>query len=209
MKQKENGRTRHLGFSAHGSVDVIRRFLYDYGSNMEFCQLQLNYMDWHFQGAKEKVELVQSAGLPVWVVESLRGGRLAKATDDMTEELLQLRPGEKIPAWAFCFLQSISGVTMVLSGMPNLQQLKANLEIWQENKTLTQEEFDTLVRLADEETRKGGRVRPATIVPAIACRNFRLRIYSHCIMNIRLPEEIFFHLWPLAACQRRKGLLIV
>ena len=51
LKQKENGRIRHLGFSAHGSVEVIQRFLDAYGKHMEFCQLQLNYMDWHFQNA--------------------------------------------------------------------------------------------------------------------------------------------------------------
>ena len=59
---------------------------------MEFCQLQLNYMDWHFQKAKEKVELIQAAGLPVWVMEPLRGGRLAKASEGMKEELQKMRP---------------------------------------------------------------------------------------------------------------------
>ena len=52
------------GFSAHGSVEVIRRFLDAYGEQMEFCQLQLNYMDWHFQGAEEKVKLIWEAGDP-------------------------------------------------------------------------------------------------------------------------------------------------
>ena len=54
LKQKANGRIRHLGFSAHGSIDVIKRFLDAYGQHMEFGQLQLNYMDWHFQNAQEK-----------------------------------------------------------------------------------------------------------------------------------------------------------
>ena len=75
-KQKENGRIRHLGFSAHGEYDVIQRFLDAYGDDMEFCQLQINYLDWHFQGAKEKVELLREHHLPVWVMEPLRGGRL-------------------------------------------------------------------------------------------------------------------------------------
>ena len=74
LKQKENGRIRHLGFSAHGSTEVIRRFLDAYRKHLEFCQLQLNYMDWHFQHAEEKVKLVQEAGLPIWVMEPLRGG---------------------------------------------------------------------------------------------------------------------------------------
>lgn len=177
MRQKKNGRIRHLGFSAHGSVEVIKRFLDAYGKDMEFCQLQLNYMDWHFQGAKEKAELVQAAGIPVWVMEPLRGGRLARATDEMAGELQRMRPDEKIPAWAFRFLQSIPGVTVVLSGMSDLEQLKANMETWQEDKPLTQEEFHTLVCLADEETRKGG-------VPCTACHYCT----SHCPQELPIPD---------------------
>ena len=56
MKQKENGRIRHLGFSAHGSVEVMKRFLDAYGKHMEFCQIQMNYLDWTFQDAKGKVD---------------------------------------------------------------------------------------------------------------------------------------------------------
>lgn len=177
MRQKKNGRIRHLGFSAHGSVEVIKRFLDAYGKDMEFCQLQLNYMDWHFQGAKEKAELVQAAGIPVWVMEPLRGGRLARATDEMAGELQRMRPDEKIPAWAFRFLQSIPGVTVVLSGMSDMEQLKANMETWQEDKPLTQEEFHTLVCLADEETRKGG-------VPCTACHYCT----SHCPQELPIPD---------------------
>ena len=60
MEQKKNGRIRHLGFSAHGNLDVMKRFLEAYGEYMEFCQIQLNYLDWTFQDAKEKVELLDS-----------------------------------------------------------------------------------------------------------------------------------------------------
>ena len=52
IEQKRNGRIRHLGFSAHGEYDVIRRFLEAYGKDMEFCQLQINYLDWTFQKGK-------------------------------------------------------------------------------------------------------------------------------------------------------------
>ncbi|MGI6069238.1 MAG: aldo/keto reductase [Blautia sp.] len=182
LKQKENGRIRHLGFSAHGSVEVIKRFLFAYGAHMEFCQLQLNYMDWHFQGAKEKVELVQAAGIPIWVMEPLRGGRLAKVPDDMAGELRKMRPDEEIPAWAFRFLQSIPGVTVVLSGMSNLEQLKENLRTWQEDRPLTRKEFDTVIRLADEETRKGG-------VPCTACHYCT----SHCPQELPIPDLLAFY----------------
>jgi len=179
LRQKENGRIRHLGFSAHGSADVIRRFLDACGEHMEFCQLQLNYMDWHFQDAEGKAELIRKAGIPLWVMEPLRGGKLARASDGLAAELRRLRPEETVPAWAFRFLQSVPGVTMVLSGMSSLEQLRANLETWQEDKPLSREEFDALVRLADEETRKGG-------LPCTACHYCT----SHCPQGLSIPELI-------------------
>lgn len=179
LEQKRLGRIRHLGFSAHGSVEVIRRFLDVYGPHMEFCQLQLNYMDWHFQGAKEKVELIQAAGLPIWVMEPLRGGKLAKADEAMTAQMKAMRPEETVPGWAFRFLQSIPGVTMVLSGMSSKEQLEQNIATWQEDKPLTQDELERLVALADEQTRKGG-------LPCTACHYCT----SHCPQELPIPELI-------------------
>lgn len=179
LEQKKNGRIRHLGFSAHGSCDVIKRFLDAYGEHMEFCQLQINYMDWHFQDAKEKAELIQAAGIPIWVMEPLRGGKLASASDSVKEELAKMRPDESVPAWAFRFLQAIEGVTVVLSGMSNMEQLKDNIAVWQEDKPLTKSEFDRIVAISDEETRKGG-------LPCTACHYCT----SHCPQGLPIPELI-------------------
>lgn len=179
LEQKKNGRIRHLGFSAHGGVEVIRRFLDAYGEHMEFCQLQLNYMDWHFQKAEEKVRLLQSLSIPIWVMEPLRGGRLAQAPEAMEKELRLMRPEERIPAWAFRFLQSIDGVTMVLSGMSSMEQLKDNIDTWAEDKPLSAEEFDRLTRLSDEETGKAG-------IPCTACHYCT----SHCPNELPIPELI-------------------
>lgn len=107
ISQKRAGRIRHLGFSAHGSYDVMKRFLEAYGKDMEFCQIQLNYLDWSFQDAKAKVELLKEYQIPVWVMEPLRGGSLASLSEEDAARLKALRPQETIPAWAFRFLQSI------------------------------------------------------------------------------------------------------
>lgn len=178
LEQKKNGRIRHLGLSAHGDLDVIQRFLDAYGEHMEFCQLQINYMDWHFQNAKEKTELIQRYNIPVWVMEPLRGGKLADAPENMKKEMLAMRPDESIPAWAFRFLQSI-GATMVLSGMSDMKQLKENIAVWETDKPLSPEEFDRIIALADYETQKGG-------LPCTACHYCT----SHCPQELPIPELI-------------------
>lgn len=179
LKQKENGRIRHLGFSAHGSVEVIQRFLDAYGKHMEFCQLQLNYMDWHFQNAQEKVALVNEAGIPVWVMEPLRGGKLAQASGELTAFMQSARPEETVPGWAFRFLQSVPGVTVVLSGMSNMEQLKANIATYETDEPLGGDEFEGLVERMDEETRKAG-------LPCTACHYCT----SHCPKGLPIPELI-------------------
>ncbi len=179
LEQKKNGRIRHLGFSAHGSVEVINRFLDAYGGHMEFCQLQLNYMDWHFQGAEQKAKLIRDYGLPVWVMEPLRGGKLAKASEEMAARLREMRPNETISGWAFRFLQSVPGVTMVLSGMSNLEQLKQNMAVYETEQPLTEKEKEVLIALVDEEVRNGG-------LPCTACHYCT----SHCPQKLPIPELI-------------------
>ncbi len=179
LEQKKNGRIRHLGFSVHGDLNVIQRFLDAYGVHMEFCQLQVNYMDWHFQDAQAKVELVRKHNIPIWVMEPVRGGKLADAPEKMKHIMKNMRPDESIPVWAFRFLQAIPGVTMVLSGMSNMEQLKENIAVWSEDKPLNEEEFKRIVALADEETQKGG-------LPCTACHYCT----SHCPQELPIPELI-------------------
>ena len=101
LEQKRKGRIRHLGFSAHGSCAVMRQFLEACGQYMEFGQIQLNYLDWSFQEAEAKTALLREYHIPVWVMEPLRGGRLASLTPEREARLKALRPDETIPAWAF------------------------------------------------------------------------------------------------------------
>ena len=125
MEQKQNGRIKHLGFSAHGSYDIMKRFLEAYGDSMEFCQIQLNYLDWTLQEAKEKVELLREYHIPVWVMEPVRGGMLANIKEESAAALKELRPEETSVAWAFRFLQTIPEVTVTLSGMSDYEDRKS------------------------------------------------------------------------------------
>lgn len=178
-KQKENGRIRHLGFSAHGDIDVIKRFMAVYGKDMEFCQLQINYLDWEFQNAKDKVDLIKGYGIPVWVMEPLRGGRLARLLPTDEEKLKKLRPDESVPAWAFRFLQGIPEVKMILSGMSDMHQIKENIAIFAEDKPLLPQERDVLLSIADCMTHKAS-------LPCTACRYCT----SHCPKGLDIPRLI-------------------
>ena len=176
-EQKKNGRIRHLGFSAHGSCEVIRRFLDAYGDAMEFAQIQLNYLDWDFQGAKDKVELLTAHGLPVWVMEPLRGGSLAKLAPEEEEKLRALRPNESMASWAFRFLQSVPEVTVILSGMSNLEQLKQNVETFSQDRPLSEAERAALLGIAGDMVKK-------IVLPCTACRYCT----SHCPQGLNIPE---------------------
>ena len=177
MKQKENGRIKHLGFSIHGDFDILKRFLNAYGEHMEFCQIQLNYLDYDFQDAKAKVELLNEYNIPIWVMEPLRGGKLAKLPDEQESKLKALRPDETTVGWAFRFLQSIPGVTMVLSGMSSMEQLQENIKTFSEDKPLNDEEMKTLLGIANE-------MLKGNVLPCTACRYCT----SHCPMGLDIPK---------------------
>ncbi len=176
IAQKRSGRIRHLGFSAHGSVEVIRRFLEAYGRDMEFCQLQLNWLDWNFQDAKTKVALLREWNIPVWVMEPLRGGRLANLPEEDAAKLRALRPGEGIPAWSFRFLQGIPEVKVILSGMSSEEQMADNLRTFEKDLPLNDEETNALLSLAADMTRR-------TALPCTACRYCT----THCPKGLNIP----------------------
>ena len=179
LQQKEAGRIKHLGFSCHGEMPVLERFLDAYGDEMEYCQLQLNYLDWTFQHGKEKVELLRGRDIPVWVMEPLRGGKLAKLDEASEAELAALRPEEETPAWAFRFLQTIPEVTVILSGMSNEAQLAANLKTFEEDKPLNEKEMDALLGIAKGLAEDGA-------VPCTACHY----CVDHCPQGLDIPHLI-------------------
>ena len=177
LEQKRNGRIRHLGFSCHGTLPVLKRFLEAYGQHMEFCQLQLNYIDWVFQGGREKVALLEQYGIPVWVMEPLRGGRLARLREQEAAVLRSLNPQRPIPAWAFRFLQRIPSVVVTLSGMSDLAQLRDNLDTFETDEPLTEQEWERVLALGKE----------MTDPQALNCTACHYCV-SHCPQGLDIPH---------------------
>ncbi len=175
-QQKQKGRIRHLGFSAHANLDTMRRFLQKYGDVMEFCQLQINWLDWTYENAKEKVELLKEYNIPVWVMEPVRGGRLARLQPEYEARLKALRPEESVVAWAFRFLQTAVDCTMVLSGMSEFSQVQENVQIHSEHKPLNAEEMQVLGGIVDEMMQK--------LTPCTGCRY----CVEYCPQGLNIPS---------------------
>lgn len=197
VEQKRLGRIRHLGFSCHGGLDILREFLDRYGDVMEFCQIQLNWLDWKLQDGKTKYELLTERGIPVWVMEPVRGGRLAKLSE-AEARLKSLRPEESIPAWSFRWLQGLPNVKMALSGMSDMAQMEDNVKTFSAENPLSQVERETLAAIAEG---------MMDAIPCTACRY----CCDGCPMGLDIP--MLLHAYndlkfapTLTAAMRMEGL---
>ncbi|MBQ9358146.1 MAG: aldo/keto reductase [Abditibacteriota bacterium] len=176
VKQKKLGRIKYLGFSVHGSLEVMQRFLDRYGDYMEFCQIQLNWLDWNFQKAKDKVALCETLGLPVWVMEPVRGGMLLKLPESVKEALNKARPDETLAGWCFRFIQSVDQVCVTLSGMSDMEQVRQNIATFEEYRPATDGERELLFGAAEAMTK-------VKTLPCTACRY----CVSHCPKKLDIP----------------------
>ncbi len=174
VEQKRLGRIKHLGFSCHGGLKMLNEFLDICGDEMEFCQIQLNYLDWTLQNAKEKYELLSDRNIPVWVMEPVRGGKLCSLPANRESVMKELRPEETIPAWGFRFLQDLPNVKMILSGMSNMEQMIDNIKTFDAPAPLSQEETQLLLDIADE---------LKDSIPCTACRY----CCDGCPMGLDIP----------------------
>ena len=175
VEQKRLGRIKHLGFSSHASPEALKSFLDLHGEKMEFCLIQLNYLDWSLQRAEEKCQMLKEKDIPVWVMEPVRGGRLVnKLPESAKEHLTSLRPDESIASWCFRWLMTLDNMGVILSGMSNMEQLEDNLKTFSTEKPLSDSEISTLYAIA--ESLKNS-------VPCTACRY----CVSSCPMGLDIP----------------------
>jgi predicted aldo/keto reductase-like oxidoreductase len=161
LEQKKAGRIRHFGFSTHAGTETFMEFLSLYGGEMEFCQIQMNVLDWTLQGAKAKYEALTERGIPVWVMEPVRGGRLASLSAENEAKLKAARPGESAAAWAFRWLQTFPRVGVTLSGMTKMEQVRDNIVTFSGNKPLNEDEKEMYERIISALT---------DMLPCTACR---------------------------------------
>ena len=124
-KKKEEGKVKNIGFSFHGTIEDLRRIVAAH--KWDFAQIQMNYLDWKNQDAKTQYEILTEAGIPVIVMEPVRGGKLADVPENVSQLFLNNKPDKTVASWAINFVASHDNVLTILSGMNSLEQLHDNI----------------------------------------------------------------------------------
>ncbi len=128
LEKKECGQIRRIGFSYHGNSDQFIKLLDAY--DWDFCQVQYNYMDEYSQAGRIGVEYAANRGIPVIIMEPLRGGRLVNDLPPKAKEIFHKTSPRRSPAeWALRWLWNQSSISVVLSGMNSMEMLKENIRI--------------------------------------------------------------------------------
>lgn len=150
-EQKAAGAIRHLGFSYHGSNEFLKELLGMY--SWDFVQIQMNYVDWKKMSddsdSETEYKLLEAAGIPVTIMEPIRGGALANVNTKIKEMLAEKHP-ELTPAGvALTFASSFPGVMCTLSGMSNMAQLKENIATFTDFQPFNEEDNEFLMKVAE------------------------------------------------------------
>lgn len=204
MREREAGRIRHLGFSYHGDVSVFD-FLLDHQEeyHWDFAQIQMNYLDWrhasleksgrrHDADAEYLYNKMEKTGVQTVVMEPLRGGALARMSDDLSQQLTALRPDDSPAKWAFRWVGSHPNILTTLSGMNQMNHLEENVRTFSPLELCTEAENKVLEEIADV-------MAGFPVIPCTAC-NYCMP----CPYGIDIPgnfayynEAVAQHILPL------------
>ncbi len=193
-KKKEEGLVRHIGFSFHDLPDMLDDLLTKH-PEMEFVQIQLNYLDWEAENimSRANYEVCTKHGKPVIVMEPVKGGELANVPDKAKELFQSVHPELSTASWAIRYAASLPNVYMVLSGMSSMQQMEDNLSYMKDFKPLDEKEKETIAGAVDC-------IHSAIAIECTACRY----CVEGCPKQIPIPE--YFRMYN-GFCQFGRGWL--
>ncbi len=178
LEKKAQGLVKHAGFSFHDTPELLDKILADH-PEMEFVQLQLNYLDWESPWIQSRgcYEVATKHGKPVIVMEPVKGGTLARVPEGVETLFKSHDPALSVPSWAIRFAASLPNVMMVLSGMSNLAQMEDNLSYMEDFQPLTEEEKALCHQAADI-------INSQIAIPCTGCSYCT----EGCPMHIAIPR---------------------
>lgn len=178
QEQKAAGKIRHVGFSIHDDAECLDRLLTAH-PEMDFVQLQINYLDWDDPkfDAKRLMEVAAAHGKPVIIMEPARGGVLCKLPEDIAGILEEAKPGSTPAEWAYRFCWNLPNVIAVLSGMSTIDQARENLASYRDNKPFDDSERAALEKVMNE-------LRSMASVPCTACGY----CIEGCPSHVKIPD---------------------
>lgn len=184
ISKKAEGKVRKLGLSTHANASELEEILEKYHEDMEFIQLQINYLDWENNGIQSKkcVEVARKYDLPIIVMEPLKGGFLANPGEEAERIMRDYNPDASPASWGLRFVASIDGVFMVLSGVNSLEQMEENIELMDNFKPLNDEEYEIIDELVSI-------LKSNIAIPCTKC-NYCMDI---CPLNINVPKLFDFY----------------
>ena len=176
-QQKDAGKIKKLGFSSHGDAKYIEKYLQKY-PDMDFIQLQINYLDWESQTIESKkcYEVAKKHDLEVIVMEPLKGGFLANIPEDANDLIKKFNPTLTPVELALRFVANLDNVFMVLCGVSSYKQMEENIEIFENMQPLSKEELDLIKQVSEL-------INSKIIVPCTKC-NYCI---NECPVNINIP----------------------
>lgn len=177
-EKKRQGLIKHMGFSFHDTAEVLDKILTEH-PEMEFVQLQINYLDWDSEGVQSRkcYEVATKHGKPVIVMEPVKGGTLAKLPAAAEKLLRATNPEASVPSWAVRFAAGLPNVKMVLSGMSSTEQLLDNTGFMQDFVPLTQQEQAVIAQVVDT-------INASIAIPCTGCAYCT----EGCPMHIAIPK---------------------